>query len=59
MKGLKWTLALVNMSLALMLKIRAQKLQEARRFFETRNVLEVDCGALVKRAPLDPNIDCL
>jgi len=42
-----------------MLKIRAQKLQEARRFFETRNVLEVDCGALVKRAPLDPNIDCL
>ena len=34
-------------------------LQEARKFFEKRNILEVDCGALVKRAPIDSNIDVI
>ncbi len=30
-----------------------------RQFFQERNVLEVDCGALVKRAPIDSNIDVI
>lgn len=47
------------MSRASTLKVRAQKLKEAREFFEERGILEIDCGALVKRAPIDPNIDCL
>ncbi len=34
-------------------------LQRARKFFFERNILEVDCGALVKRAPIDANIDVI
>lgn len=34
-------------------------LQRAREFFLTRNMLEIDCGALVKRAPLDRGIDVI
>lgn len=46
------------MSLEL-LKNRALALANARQFFFDRNVLEVDCGALVKRAPIDSNIDVI
>lgn len=42
-----------------LLKDRARMLKEAREFFFQRNVLEVDCGALVKRAPIDANIDVI
>jgi lysyl-tRNA synthetase class 2 len=42
-----------------LLKNRALMLKKARMFFEMRNVLEVDCGALVKRAPIDANIDVM
>lgn len=34
-------------------------LADARRFFSDRDVLEVDCGALVKCAPIDSNIDVI
>lgn len=34
-------------------------LAQARQFFATQNVLEVDCGALVKHAPIDSNIDVI
>lgn len=34
-------------------------LDHARQFFYQRKVLEVDCGALVKRAPIDANIDVI
>ena len=34
-------------------------LARARQFFKERNVLEVDCGALVKWAPIDANIDVI
>lgn len=36
---------------------RAYMLQAARSFFAQRNVVEVDCGALVRCAPIDANID--
>lgn len=42
-----------------LLKNRALMLRKARAFFDTRNALEVDCGALVKRAPIDANIDVM
>lgn len=42
-----------------LLKNRAQMLALARQFFFERNVIEVDCGALVKRAPIDANIDVI
>lgn len=35
---------------------RAYMLRKARQFFQDRNLLEVDCGALVKRAPIDSHI---
>jgi lysyl-tRNA synthetase class 2 len=38
---------------------RAYMLRQARQFFQDRNILEVDCGALVKRAPIDSNIDVI
>ncbi len=41
------------------LKDRAQMLAKARAFFATRNVLEVDTGALVKCPPNDKNIDVI
>jgi elongation factor P--(R)-beta-lysine ligase len=41
------------------IKDRAHMLGLSRQFFQTRNVLEVDCGALVKRAPIDSNIDVI
>lgn len=41
------------------LRDRAVMLDQARRFFSERNILEVDCGALVKRAPIDSNIDVI
>ncbi|MBS0624922.1 MAG: EF-P lysine aminoacylase GenX [Verrucomicrobia bacterium] len=52
------------MSLALTPKIdtlrsRAQCLAAARTFFADRGVLEVDCGALVRAAPIDSNIDVM
>src|SRR5437868_783756 len=52
------------MSLALTSKIpflqdRAAMLQKARAFFSERNVLEIDCGALVRCAPIDANIDLI
>jgi elongation factor P--(R)-beta-lysine ligase len=34
-------------------------LQKARSFFHERNILEIDCGALVRKAPLDSNIDVI
>lgn len=34
-------------------------LAEARLFFAERALLEIDCGALVKQAPIDSNIDCI
>ena len=46
------------MSLAL-IRDRAHMLQAARSFFAQRNVLEVDCGALVRCAPIDANIDVI
>ncbi len=39
------------------LKNRALMLLRARAFFQERNVTEVDCGAFIKRAPIDANID--
>lgn len=42
-----------------LLKNRATALAKARSFFSDRNILEVDCGALVKRAPIDANIDVI
>jgi len=44
---------------ASILKDRAAMLQRARSFFAERNILEVDCCALVPRAPLDSNIDVM
>jgi len=41
------------------IKLRAEALETARTFFRQRDVLEVDCPALVKRAPLDANIDAI
>ena len=41
------------------LKNRALMLKKARSFFEEKKILEVDCGALVKRAPIDSNIDVI
>lgn len=41
------------------LQNRAFQLDQARRFFQKRKILEVDCGALVKRAPIDANIDVI
>lgn len=41
------------------LKDRAQMLAKARAFFADRGVLEVDSGAMVRKAPLDNNIDCI
>lgn len=41
------------------LRDRAYMLDQSRRFFSKRNILEVDCGALVKRAPIDSNIDVI
>ena len=41
------------------LETRAQMLSKARDFFQKRNVLEIDTGALMKRASIDTNIDCL
>lgn len=34
-------------------------LARSRAFFAERNVLEIDCGALVRRPPLDSNIECI
>lgn len=34
-------------------------LQQARNFFSKKNILEVDCCALLRRAPLDANIDAM
>lgn len=42
-----------------LLKDRALMLQKARDFFAARNVLEVDCCALVRCAPIDSNIDVI
>jgi lysyl-tRNA synthetase class 2 len=42
-----------------LLRDRAKMLGEARTFFASKNILEVDCGALVRCAPLDSNIDCI
>lgn len=52
------------MSLALTHKIpylkdRAQMLSRARQFFSSRNILEIDCGALVRCPPNDSNIDII
>lgn len=47
------------MSRASVLKDRAHMLAKARAFFAERNVLEVDCGAMVRCPPLDSNIDCI
>lgn len=41
------------------LKDRAQMLSRARQFFASRNILEVDCGALVRCPPNDSNIDII
>ncbi len=41
------------------LKERSFLLQRAREFFTSRNLLEVDCGSLVKRAPLDRGVDVI
>ncbi|MBX7066257.1 MAG: EF-P lysine aminoacylase GenX [Parachlamydiales bacterium] len=41
------------------LKDRAQMLARARAFFAERGIVEIDCGAMVRRAPLDNNIDCI
>lgn len=42
-----------------LLRERALMLQKAREFFAARNVLEVDCCALVRCAPIDSNIDVI
>ncbi len=34
-------------------------LAQARAFFAERNILEMDCGALVRCPPIDSNIDCI
>lgn len=34
-------------------------LAQARAFFAERNILEIDCGALVRCPPIDSNIDCI
>ncbi len=41
------------------LKDRAFMLRSAREFFYERDVLEVDCGALIKKAPIDMHIDVI
>lgn len=41
------------------LQDRAHMLFAARNFFAKRSVLEVDCGALVRCAPIDSNIDVI
>ncbi|MES2272999.1 MAG: EF-P lysine aminoacylase EpmA [Chlamydiota bacterium] len=41
------------------LQERARMLALARAFFAERGILEVDCGALVKNAPIDSNIDVI
>ena len=47
------------MALIQLLKDRAQMLAKARSFFAEQNVLEIDCGALVRCPPIDTNIDCI
>ena len=42
-----------------LLQDRALLLQKARDFFASRDVLEVDCCALVPHAPIDSNIDVI
>lgn len=44
---------------AAILRDRARMLEEARSFFKERNVLEVDCGSLVKFPSLDSNVDVI
>jgi elongation factor P--(R)-beta-lysine ligase len=39
--------------------LRAEMLKKARSFFEERGVLEVDCPALNRFAPVDKNIDVM
>lgn len=41
------------------LKDRARMLAKARAFFDSRGVLEIDSGAMVRKAPLDNNIECI
>lgn len=41
------------------LKDRAAQLRKARNFFFERNILEVDCPALSKAAPIDQHIDVM
>jgi lysyl-tRNA synthetase class 2 len=41
------------------LKDRARMLAQARSFFASRNVLEIDCGALLRHPPNDSNIDII
>ena len=41
------------------LRLRAQKLAQARTFFATRNVLEVETPALARHAATDPQIESL
>ncbi len=41
------------------LRERALLLQRAREFFSSRKILEVDCCALVRCAPIDSNIDVI
>lgn len=44
---------------AAILRDRALMLEQVRLFFKARRVLEVDCCALVRCAPLDANIDVM
>ena len=34
-------------------------LARARAFFQERDILEIDCNAMVKRPPIDSNIECI
>ncbi len=47
------------MSRAPVLKKRAAQLSKSRAFFAERNVLEIDCAALVRHPSIDAHIDCL
>ena len=42
-----------------LLRSRASCLAAARTFFSQRDLLEVDCGALVRSPPIDSNIDVM
>jgi lysyl-tRNA synthetase class 2 len=42
-----------------MLKERAAMMQKARHFFAERHILELDCPAIVRCAPIDSNIDVI